>query len=76
MFKQNKGDDIMEKQSRWQSPIVWGCLGALLLMVLKNWGLLQFIGLTPDSFNELWTLVIAFLAALGVINRPDVKNKF
>lgn len=63
-------------QSRWKSPVLWTSLAALLFFVLKTWGLLQWIGLNQDSYDQLISLVIAVLAAFGVINNPTDKQNF
>lgn len=63
-------------QSRWKSPVVWTSLAALLFFVLKTWGLLEWMGLDKNSFDELISLILAALAAFGVLNNPTDKEGF
>ncbi len=66
----------MNMQSRWRSPVAWGAVVALVLFLLKNYGLLGFIGLTEDSFKELTALIFAVLSALAFFNNPVNKDGF
>jgi uncharacterized membrane protein len=62
-------------QNRLKSPVVWASLAALLFFVLKTWGLLEWMGLTKDSYDELISLLLAALTAFGVLNNPtDAQN--
>jgi uncharacterized membrane protein len=62
-------------QNRWKSPVLWTSLAALLYFLLKTFGLLEWIGISKDDFDELTSLIIAVLAAFGVINNPtDSQN--
>lgn len=63
-------------QNRFKSPVAWGALVALVLFVLKTYGLLQVVGLTEDSFKELTTLIFAAAAAFGILNNPTDKENF
>lgn len=64
------------EQSRWRSPAAWSAVGALLFFMAKNWGLLDKIGLSLESFKELVSLVSSALIAFGVFNNPTNKNSF
>lgn len=60
---------------RLKSKVLWASIAALLLFVLKNWGLLDKIGLTDQSFNALVDLLFPVLIGFGIINNPtDPKN--
>lgn len=63
-------------QSRWRSPVALAALAALILFILKNYGLLAFMGLTEASYNELTTLIFAALTAFGIMNNPTDGEKF
>jgi uncharacterized membrane protein len=63
-------------QSRFKSKVTWVAIAALLLFILKNYGLLTPIGLTPDSYNELVTLIFTVLTAFGIFNNPTNKEEF
>ncbi|MGE5390917.1 MAG: holin [Deltaproteobacteria bacterium] len=64
------------KQSRWRSPVAWSAVAALVLFILKNYGLLVPIGLTETSFRELTTLIFTVLSAFAFFNDPTKKDGF
>lgn len=64
------------QQSRWRSPVAWSALAALVLFILKTYGLLTPIGLTEDSFKELTALLFAALTAFGIFNNPTNSEGF
>ncbi|MDP4120983.1 MAG: holin [Bacillota bacterium] len=64
------------KQNRLKSIAVWATLLPILLFIGSQYGLFQFIGLTKESFSELWGLVMAALAAFGILNNPTDKSTF
>lgn len=64
------------QQSRWRSPVAWSALAALVLYILKTYGLLAPIGLTEESFKELTTLLFAALTAFGIFNNPTSRDSF
>jgi len=59
-----------------EKPVAWSALAALVLFILKTYGLLAPIGLTEDSFKELTTLVFAALTAFGIFNNPTNSEDF
>jgi len=63
-------------QNRWKSPIVWTSLAALLFFILKTWGLLEWIGLTQASYDQLISLLLVALTAFGVLNNPTNSQSF
>ncbi|HEY9059356.1 MULTISPECIES: holin [Pseudobacteroides] len=63
-------------QSRWRSPVAWSAVVALVLFVLKNYGLLAPVGLTEDSFKELTALIFGVLSAFAFFNDPTSKDSF
>ena len=63
-------------QNRFKSKAAWVAIAALMLFILKTYGLLEVIGLTEDSFNELTTLIFAVALAFGVFNNPTNKDSF
>ena len=66
----------MKTQSRWRSKGAWVSVAALVLFILKTYGLLAPIGLTEDSFQELTTLIFAVAVAFGVFNNPTNSEGF
>ncbi len=65
-----------KKQNRFKSKAAWLSLAALILFVLKNYGLLEPIGLTIESYKEFTTLVFAALVSFGILNNPTDSEKF
>jgi uncharacterized membrane protein len=63
-------------QNRWKSPVAWVNFAALLFFILKTFGLLEWIGLTKDSYDELISVIITLLTAFGVLNNPTDAQKF
>jgi len=63
-------------QNRLRSPVAWGALAALVLFILKTYGVLAGIGLTEDSFKELTTLIFGVATAFGILNNPTDKDSF
>ena len=57
-------------QNRFKSKALWLSIAALTLFVLKNWGLLDDVGLTADTYNVFTDLILAVLVGLGIINNP------
>ncbi len=53
---------------RWKSPVLWMSLLALFAFVMKNWA-----GVEIPHLDEFAELLLAALAALGVINNPTDK---
>ncbi len=64
------------KQSRWTSPVAWSAVLALVLFILKTYGLLASFGLTEDNFKELTGLIFTALTAFGIFNDPTSKDNF
>ena len=67
---------LSEIFNRLKSPVVLSSLAALILFLLKNYGLLSFVGLSEDSYKELTTLIFAVLTSIGFLNNPTNKEGF
>lgn len=63
-------------QNRLKSKTAWVAVVALVLFILKTYGLLTPIGLTEESYKELTTLLFAALAAFGIFNNPTDPDSF
>ena len=63
----------METQSRWKSWVVWTSIAAVVAFILGNYGLYDAIGLTQETFQTGVNLILAALAAMGIINNPTDK---
>ena len=64
------------KQNRFKSPILWSSLAALILMVMRFFGLGEAADTASQKSAEIFGLVCAVLAALGIINNPSEGDKF
>lgn len=64
------------KQNRWNSPIVWTSIGALVLLLLTNYNLLPTLGMSEDVFNQIVTSLVSILVMVGVLNNPTDKENF
>jgi uncharacterized membrane protein (DUF373 family) len=62
-------------QKKYQSPILWAAMVALIGFVLGNFGLYQYIGLTDTTFKTLADLVFVVLIGLGIYNNPTDSTK-
>lgn len=75
--KNNNGvSGTNQKQNRFKSMASWAAVAALVLFILKTYGLLAPIGLTEDSYKELTTLIFSVLTAFGIFNDPTNKEGF
>jgi len=62
-------------QPKWKSKPAWIAFAVLLGFILKNYGLLAAIGLTPTSYQELTTLIFVAVTAFGIVNDPSDSAK-
>ena len=62
------------KQSRWNSPVLWSALIALVLGVLIS---VEVITPTQnEAINRLIPYLLDTLAAFGILNDPTNKTGF
>lgn len=64
------------EQNRFKSWAAWVALFAVLGFVLGNWGLFDKIGLTDETWKTLTELILAALAAFGILNNPTDRESF
>lgn len=62
----NTWDNIREKL---KSPVLWTALAAMTFFVAKEW-----IGFEIPGWDRFVELLIALLAAFGIINNPNNRN--
>lgn len=62
-------------QSRFKSPVLWGSLLTLLLMLLGEWGLYETIGIKQEVIQHTIDFILVCLSGFGIINNPNAKNK-
>jgi hypothetical protein len=63
-------------QKKWQSPVVWGTIVALVALLMGNYGLWAVIGMDEGTFRGVCELVIAIFIGFGIFNNPDDPNNF
>ncbi len=61
----------MSMKERFKSKVLWGALLALVAFVTKTW-----MGVEIPAFDTFAELLLAVLAAFGVLNNPTDKNHF
>lgn len=64
---------MVEKQSRWKSPVAW----ASFIIILLN-GLRTIFGLQVpvEEIEATITALITLVGAFGIYNNPENKNTF
>ena len=67
---------IKKVLNRFKSRMVWVSLGSFILWILKTSGNLEGLGLSADSFNTGWNLIVGFLVSAGIINNPSDREEF
>ena len=63
-------------QNRFKSKVVWMATFSFILLILKNYGLLEPLGLTVESYNEITTAITGVLVLMGILNDPTRKGEF
>lgn len=63
------------QQNRWRSKVLWLTIASAITMLMTNYGLWTYIGMTDEFFNSLLNVILAALTLLGIINNPtDGEN--
>lgn len=62
------------KQSRWDSPVLWGALIAQILSILVLTGILDIT--QSQAINTVIAAVLELLVTFGVLNSPTTKDAF
>lgn len=62
------------EQNRLKSPVVWASIGALVLGVLLNLGVIN--SGQSEAVNTVVAGVLQALTVFGVLNNPTVKDGF
>lgn len=53
--------------NKLKSKTLWIAIFALIFFILKNWGLLECIGLTSDSYHQFIDLILGVLITAGIV---------
>lgn len=56
-------------KSGYKDPIFISAMFSLIFFVLKNYGLLEMVGLDATSYQELVGLITTILIVLGIVNK-------
>lgn len=57
-------------QERLKSKVLWVAVGSLLVIVMRNYGLYDYIGMDEDTFKLIMDSILGILVLLGIINNP------
>ena len=57
-----------------KDPIFLSAMFSLLFFILKNYGLLEMIGLNANSYQELTGLITTILVVLGITHKTGTKQ--
>ena len=49
-------------------------ISSLIFFILKNYGLLEVVGLTKESYEELTLLIFSVLSLAGYFNNPKKER--
>ena len=61
---------------RLKSKVVWTAVAALIALLLNNYGLWGYLGMTEDVFMELVNMILAILVMVGILNNPTDKENW
>ena len=62
-------------QNRLKSRVLWMAVAALVMLLMRNYGLYQYIGMTEEVFKTVIDMVLGILVLLGIINNPTNSDK-
>lgn len=62
-------------QPKWKSKVFWVTVFAFLLFIMKNYGLLEIVGLTEESYNQLTVYILTFISIFAAWNSPESKDR-
>jgi len=62
-------------QERFKSKVLWLAIASAVAMLMSNYGLWSYIGMTNEFFNQFVEAVLLVMTLLGIINNPtDGEN--
>jgi uncharacterized membrane protein len=62
-------------KERLKSPVLWTSIASLVIILMGNYGLWDYIGMSEGVFRETINGILAVAVALGVVNNPtDWEN--
>lgn len=63
-------------QQRYKSPILWGALAAIMLLILKLFGFEDAALQALPRAEAIFNAICALLAVLGIVNNPTDRKKW
>lgn len=63
-------------QSRWKSKVLWIGIISVIILIMRNYGLYTYIGMDEAVFKLLLDTVLGILITLGIVNDPNVSDKW
>ena len=61
-------------KNRWTSPVFLSAVGVALLFVLKVSGLLEWLGITANDYNDVWAIATGLYLSFAAYNNPTNKT--
>lgn len=55
---------------RWRNKGLWVSLGALLTLLMTNYGLFEVIKMDSETFQAAFKILLTILTAAGVFSNP------
>lgn len=55
---------------------LWVSIFSLIGLILQNFGLLDSMGITNDTYQNIVQAVLAVLTAAGIISNPSIGNGY
>lgn len=63
------------EQNRLRSKVLWVAIGAFVMLIMRNYGLYAYIGMTEDVFKTAADMALGILVLMGILNNPtDGEN--
>jgi len=63
-------------QNRFKSKYLWLAVASLISLVLKQYGLFEFLKMTPEFFQTFVDGLLMIAVLLGVVNDPTDAEKW
>lgn len=62
-------------QERFKSKMLWVAIASAIAMLMTNYGLWDYIGMTNEFFTAFMDVVLGILILMGILNNPtDGQN--
>lgn len=61
--------------NRFKNYGLWVSVFSLVGLILSNYGLFDKLGLTADTYKELFQAILGVLVMAGILSDPNTQNK-